>query len=58
MHISMCLRPRQLTEIWIRWDIVWLEGGMHIVIIKQYDSREVMVIVKLMIAKSSSNLEI
>jgi len=40
MHIAMCLTPCQLTEIWIGWDIVWLEGGMRIVIIKQYDSRE------------------
>ena len=58
MRISMCLRPCQLTEIWIGWDIVWLEGECILLLLSSMTVERVMVIVKLMIAKSSSNLEI
>jgi hypothetical protein len=56
--IAMWLRPCQLTEIWIGWDIVWLEGECILLLLSSTTVERVMVIVKLMIAQISSNLEI
>jgi|SoiMetStandDraft_2_1073263.scaffolds.fasta_scaffold19007_1 hypothetical protein len=58
MHIAMCLTPCQLIEIWIGWDIVWLEGECILLLLSSTTVERVMAIVQLMIAKSSSNLEI
>ena len=53
----MCLRPCQLTEIWIGWDIVWLDGECILLLLSSMTVERVMVIVKMMIAKSSSILQ-
>ena len=58
MHIAMCLTPCQLTEIWIGWDIVWLEGECILLLLSSTTVERVMAIEKLMIAKITSNLEI
>ena len=53
----MCLRSCQLTEIWIGWDIVWLDGECILLLLSSMTVERVMVIVKMMIAKSSSILQ-
>lgn len=53
----MCLRPCQLTEIWIGSDIVWLDGECILLLLSSMTVERVMVIVKMMIAKSSSILQ-